>query len=85
MVVALMGVLLVGYAGELTAPGPLPRAILVGLIILWAARMFAQWFFYDAALWRGNRLNTVMHVVFSVVYTYCVAAFVFALVTQLRG
>jgi hypothetical protein len=52
---------------------------------MWAARMLAQWFYYDAGLWRGHRLNTFMHVLFSAIYIYFVATFAMALVAQARG
>src|SRR3954463_15096899 len=72
VVLVMLGVLLGGYAPALVAPGPLPHAILVGLLVMWAPRLLAQWFFYDPSLWRGDRLRTFMHVLFSVLYTYFV-------------
>lgn len=27
----------------------------------WAIRLYAQWFIYPAALWRGKRLETTLH------------------------
>ena len=85
VVIAMLGVLLAGYAPALVAPGPLPRAILVGLLVMWAARLLAQWFFYDPSLWRGDRFRTFMHVLFSVLYTYFVMTFALALYAQHYG
>jgi hypothetical protein len=85
VVLVMLGVLLAAYAPALVAPGPLPRAVLVGLLIMWAARLLAQWFFYDPSLWRGDRLRTFMHVLFSVIYTYFVATFAMALYAQHLG
>src|SRR5688572_23406667 len=53
VVCALLGLLLALCAPALLEPGVLPRALLIGLLVLWTARMLAQWFFYDARLWRG--------------------------------
>jgi hypothetical protein len=47
--------------------------------------MLAQWFFYDPSLWRGHRLNTFMHVLFSAIYVYFVATLAAALLVQARG
>jgi hypothetical protein len=77
--------LFAGHAGAFTQPGPLPRAVLAGMLVLWGARLLAQWFYYDARLWRGNRLHTAMHVLFSGIYTYFVAVFTIALLVQVRG
>ena len=85
LTIILLGVLLAGFAPALLAPGVLPRALLVGLLVMWSARMLAQWFFYDPSLWRGDRLNTFMHVLFSVIYVYFVATLATALVVQVRG
>ena len=85
LVLILLGVLLTAFAPALLAPGALPRAVLAGLLVMWAARMLAQWFYYDARLWRGHRLNTFMHVLFSAIYIYFVATFAMALVAQARG
>jgi small-conductance mechanosensitive channel len=84
LVLVLLGVLLAGFAPALLAPGPLPRALLVGLLVMWTARMLAQWFFYDPRLWRGIPLNTAMHVLFSGIYAYFVIVLAAALVAQVN-
>ena len=83
--VLLLGLLFACYAGALVEPGPLPRAVLAGMLVMWGARLLAQWFYYDARLWRGNRLHTAMHVLFSGIYTYFVTVFTIALLAQVRG
>ena len=47
--------------------------------------MLAQWFFYDARLWRGIPLHAAMHVLFSVVYVYFTATFAAALYVQVNA
>jgi hypothetical protein len=81
-VLTMLGAMLLTVAPALLAPGPLPRAVLIGLVVMWSARLLAQWFFYDPSLWRGDRLRTFMHVLFSVLYTYFVATFALALYAQ---
>lgn len=83
-VCAMLGVLLAFFAPTLLTPGVLPRVLLVGLLILWTARTLAQWFFYDARLWRGIPLHTVMHVLFSGIYAYFVITFAIALFVQVK-
>jgi len=85
VVVLLLGLLHACYAGALVAPGPLPRALLAGMLVMWGARLLAQFFYYDARLWRGNRLHTAMHVLFSGIYSYFVIIFAAALTVQARG
>jgi hypothetical protein len=57
----------------------LARAILVGLSVFWMTRMLFQWFFYSPKIWRGNRFNTTMHIVFSAMWVYFTATFACAL------
>jgi hypothetical protein len=47
--------------------------------------MLAQWFAYDAAIWRGNPFRTVMHVVFSALWIYVTATYGTALVKAWTG
>ena len=85
VVLVLLGLLHACHAPALLAPGPLPRALLGGMLVLWGARLLAQWFYYDARLWRGNRLHTFMHVLFSGIYAYFIGVFAAALLAQTRG
>ena len=73
LVVALTSALLLTSAESLLAPGPINRAVLLGLTIFWGLRMLMQWFFYSPQVWRGNRLHTVMHGVFSLGWIYVTA------------
>ncbi len=75
LVLALSSVLLLTSADALLEPSRLSRAILLGLTIFWGLRMLMQWFFYSPVIWRGNRLFTTMHVVFSMAWIYMTALF----------
>src|SRR3954470_10170642 len=46
VVLVMLGGLLVALAPALLGPGPLPRAVLIGLLVMWSTRLLAQWFFY---------------------------------------
>ena len=79
LVVALMSVLLLTCAEALLEPTRLSRAVLAGLTVFWGLRMLMQWFFYSPRVWRGNRLHTVMHGVFSLGWIYVTAVCAMAL------
>ncbi|WP_223650127.1 hypothetical protein [Hymenobacter psoromatis] len=74
LAVGLMGVLCLTSAAELVGT-PLGRRVALGLGLFWLARLLAQFFGYSAALWRGKRFETIIHVLFSVLWTYVSAVF----------
>ena len=75
LVLGLFAALLLTSADALLEPTRLSRAVLAGLTIFWGLRMLMQWFFYSPRTWRGNRVFTVMHVVFSATWVYVTAVF----------
>jgi len=80
-----LGLVLIGaasffYASQLLQPSALSRAILLAMVVFWLCRMLAQWFVYDAAIWRGDAFRTVMHVAFSALWIYVTATYGAALV-----
>jgi len=75
-----LGVMMAGavsffFASALLEPSALSRAILAGMAAFWMCRMLAQWFAYGAAIWRGNRFRTLMHVLFSALWIYVTATY----------
>src|ERR1044072_3144869 len=68
LVVIMFGVLSIAYTGSLLAPSPLACGVLAGSGIFWGCRLYAQFFVYDPRLWRGNRFNTGVHVLFSLTW-----------------
>ena len=70
LLLVMLGYLSLFYAEALLEPGPLSRAILGGMTLLWASRLYAQWFVYDKSLWRGDRFNTAVHYFFTLFWTY---------------
>lgn len=41
----------------------------------WGCRLYFQWFVYPAALWRGKRLETAVHLVFTAIWLALTAVF----------
>jgi hypothetical protein len=85
-----LGLVMIGagsffLASALLQPSALSRAILAAMVVFWLCRMLAQWFAYDAAIWRGNPFRTVMHVVFSALWIYVTATYGTALVKAWTG
>ncbi|HEV2324403.1 MAG TPA: hypothetical protein VGS10_10690 [Terracidiphilus sp.] len=85
LTVALAGAGSILYAGALLQPNPLSRAILAALVTFWLCRLFAQFFAYDAVIWRGNRFRTSMHVFFSVLWCYVTVVYGVALIRVWRA
>ena len=79
LLLALIAALLLTSAASLLEPTRLSRAVLAGLTIFWGLRMVMQWAFYSPALWRGDRLHTVAHWGFSVLWVYVTTVFATAL------
>ena len=69
LTVFLMGVLCFTSSEELVQT-PLGRKIALGLGIFWVFRFFFQQFIYSAKLWRGKTFETIMHIIFSLLWIY---------------
>ena len=68
-----------GSWSEKIEPTTAGFALLVGLTVFWVYRLFAQLFMYDRRLWIGNRLHTIVHAVFTVIWCYLSGVFGWAL------
>ena len=79
VVLMLFGLLNLTCTNELMTPGALARTVLLGITVFWTIRWLIQFFVYDARLWKGQRLNTVMHIVFASVWTYFSSVYGWAL------
>ena len=78
----MIGLLAVLNARDLIQPSGLGRTITTGLAAFWALRLGFQFFYYDSALWRGHRFNTVMHICFSALWFYYAVVFGMAAMRQ---
>ena len=68
-VVFLMGVLCWTSPEDLVQTA-LGKKICFGFGVFWFARLVVQFFGYSKELWRGRTFETVIHVVFGVLWTY---------------
>ena len=75
LILILFGVLALGFAADLVAPSRLAKAVLGGLTLFWGLRLITQQFIYDRSLWRGNRRNTVLHVLATLLWCYLTVVF----------
>jgi hypothetical protein len=64
------GLLSLFCADELQSRSRLATFVLAGITFFWVLRWLFQFFVYDSRLWKGNRFNTIVHVIFSAVWTY---------------
>jgi hypothetical protein len=74
LVVFLMGLLCLTSSPEIVAT-PLGKRIALGLGIFWLCRLFIQFFGYSSELWRGKFFETVVHIVFSILWMYLSVVF----------
>lgn len=85
LMLVLFGVLALVFAADLVAPSRLAAAVLGGLTLFWGLRLLTQQFIYDRSLWRGNRRNTALHVLASLLWTYLTAVFGWGWWQQMAG
>ncbi len=69
LTVFLMGLLCVTSAEDLLQT-ELGRKICLGLGLFWLIRLFFQFFIYPSSLWKGRRLETVIHIVAIVFWVF---------------
>lgn len=69
LVVFLMGLLCLTSANELISTN-LGKKISLGFGVFWLVRLFIQFFGYSSELWKGKMFETVIHILFSVLWIY---------------
>ncbi len=74
LTILLIGILCLTSATDLVNT-PLGKRICLGLAIFWGTRLFVQFFGYSSELWRGKTFETIIHILFSVLWTYITAVF----------
>ncbi len=67
--VFLMGILCLTSSTEIIET-KLGKQISLGLGIFWTVRLFIQFFGYSSDLWKGKPFETIMHVIFTLFWTY---------------
>ena len=83
-VVLLIGVLCLTSVSDLLETR-LGHRIAFGLSVFWLLRLLIQFFGYAPELWRGKRLETTVHVVFSLLWAYFSSVFFMVYWTGQRG
>jgi hypothetical protein len=77
LVVLMMGVLCLFAATEIMNT-KLGKIISFGLFLFWATRLVFQFFVYSPVLWKGKKFETIVHVIFSIIWIYLTAIFLLA-------
>lgn len=49
---------------------PIGSKIALGISIFWGVRLFFQFFVYSSKLWKGKLFETIVHILFSCLWTY---------------
>ena len=70
VILCLMGSLCFVWPETLLAGGDLASLVAAGMSLFWFLRLMAQLFVYERDLWRGKALETFVHVVFTLLWTY---------------
>ena len=74
LTVFLIGLLCVTSASELIVTS-LGKKISLGLAVFWTIRLFTQIFIYSPKLWKGKTFETIIHIIFSLFWTYLSVVF----------
>jgi len=77
LVVFLVGVLCLSAGQELMGTG-LGRRLCVGLGVFWGVRLCFQFWGYSSELWKGKRFETIVHVLFALLFGYMSVVFLVA-------
>ena len=70
LTVFLFGLLCLFCAPELMENNRLAHSIALLLAVFWGLRSIFQFFVYSPALWRGKKLETSLHIAFSILWLY---------------
>ena len=74
LTIFLMGILCLTSSTELIETN-LGKKISLGLGIFWTIRLFIQFLGYSTTLWKGKRLETTIHIIFSLLWVYLSVTF----------
>ena len=69
LTVFLMGLLCLTSSSELIETD-FGKKIAFGLAVFWTIRLLIQFFGYSTELWKGKKFETLMHLVFSLLWVY---------------
>jgi len=69
LIILLMGIMCITSAHELVFTN-LGRKVSLGVGIFWLIRLFVQFFGYSSKLWKGKLFETVVHILFTLMWVY---------------
>lgn len=69
LVVFLIGLLCLTSSNDLINT-ELGKKVSLGFGIFWSFRLFIQFFGYSSKLWKGKKMETIVHIIFSFLWTY---------------
>jgi len=75
LTVFLMGLLCLTSSKEILKTS-LGNKIALGLGVFWLVRLFFQFFVYSTKLWRGKKFESIMHIIFSILWIYFSSIFI---------
>ncbi len=74
LIILLMGLLCLTSPKEIMDT-TLGNKIALGLSIFWGSRLITQFFWYSSKLWKGDKLRTLIHIIFSLFWAYLSTVF----------
>ncbi len=81
LTVFLMGLLCVTSTQDLLQT-ELGRKLCLGLGVFWLIRLFFQFFIYPSILWKGKKLETIIHIVAVVFWIFLSYSFLWGYFSQ---
>ncbi len=69
LVVFLIGLLCLTSSNDLIHT-ELGKKVSLGFGIFWSFRLIIQFFGYSSKLWKGKKMETIVHIIFSFLWTY---------------
>lgn len=75
LVLILMGLPCLIDPGVFLIPTPAGAWVTWSIAVFWAARLYCQFFVYRTDLWRGKRMETTVHLIFTCVWSALTALF----------
>ena len=73
--IILVGLLCLSSSSNLLTT-TLGKRISLALAIFWTLRLVVQFFGYSSKIWKGKLFETIVHLVFSIFWTYLVVIFI---------
>lgn len=74
LIVFLIGLLCLTSASDLVETN-LGKVLALGLGIFWGTRLIFQLFVYSPRLWKGKKIETTIHILLTIFWTYLTSIF----------